>query len=66
MAQNGIIDKVLVLAVFLFSAAAMVSAQGSDLAPAPSPDAGGAFSLSVSGALIGISLLFTFLYLLRN
>ncbi|CAN4095845.1 unnamed protein product [Withania somnifera] len=53
-----------VLAVFL--AAVAVSAQEPSLAPAPSPDAGAGFSLPVSGALIGSSLIMSLFAVLRH
>uniref|UniRef100_A0A3Q7GJT5 Uncharacterized protein n=1 Tax=Solanum lycopersicum TaxID=4081 RepID=A0A3Q7GJT5_SOLLC len=63
MASVSII-KAFVLAVFL--AAVVVSAQEPTLAPAPAPDAGAAFSLPVSGALIGTSLLVSLFAALRQ
>ncbi|KAL3369312.1 hypothetical protein AABB24_009910, partial [Solanum stoloniferum] len=63
MASVSII-KAFVLAVFL--AAVVVSAQEPSLAPAPAPDAGAAFSLPVSGALIGTSLLMSLFAVLRH
>ncbi|MCE3050636.1 hypothetical protein HAX54_047719 [Datura stramonium] len=60
----SIIVKAFILAVFL--AAVAVSAQEPSLAPAPSPDAGSGFSLPVSGALIGTSLLMSLFALLRH
>ncbi|KAG5607514.1 hypothetical protein H5410_029006 [Solanum commersonii] len=58
------IIKAFVLAVFL--AAVVVSAQEPSLAPAPAPDAGAAFALPVSGALIGTSLLMSLFAVLRH
>jgi len=59
----------LVLVIVVSSVAAMVSAQDSHLAPAPSPnmDAGAAFSLPISGALLAssITILFSLLALLN-
>lgn len=52
---------VLVLAMF-----AAVSAQELSSAPAPSPDAGAAFSLPVSGAVVGTSLVLSVLAFLKN
>ncbi|CAA2969443.1 hypothetical protein CDL12_07314, partial [Olea europaea subsp. europaea] len=53
----------LAYAVFALSAVAVtVSAQ----APAPSPDVGDAFSLPVSSAVIGTSILFSLFALLRH
>ncbi|PSS15651.1 Pre-mRNA-processing factor 40 A like [Actinidia chinensis var. chinensis] len=49
-----------------FSAAATVSAQDFAMAPAPSPDAGSAFSLPVSVAFAGFSLFISLLSLLRQ
>ncbi|KAI3788203.1 hypothetical protein L2E82_00940 [Cichorium intybus] len=64
MAQVSILKKASILAVVAvaLSAAFTVSAQG----PAPSPDAGAAFSLPTSGVLVGTSLLFSFIALFRN
>lgn len=64
MAQIGIAKSfLLAYAVVALSAVAFtVSAQ----APAPSPDAGDAFSLPVSGAVIGTTLLFSLFALLRH
>ncbi|KAK6790137.1 hypothetical protein RDI58_013937 [Solanum bulbocastanum] len=58
------IIKAFILAVFL--AAVVVSAQEPSLAPAPAPDAGAAFSLPVSGSLIGTSLLMSLFAVLRH
>ncbi|KAM7500200.1 hypothetical protein LguiA_024614 [Lonicera macranthoides] len=65
MAQVSIIAKalLLVLVVAIFST---VSAQDSGMAPAPSPDAGAAFSLPTSGAVVGTSIVFSLIALLRN
>lgn len=54
MAQVNIF-KAFVLAVIF--AAIAVSAQVPEMSPAPSPNAGAGFSLPVSGAVIGMSLL---------
>ncbi|CAI9787551.1 unnamed protein product [Fraxinus pennsylvanica] len=64
MAQISIAKSLLLAyAVVAISAAAVtVSAQG----PAPSPDAGDALSLPVSGAIIGTSLLFSLFAILRH
>ncbi|KAL9150709.1 hypothetical protein ABFS82_11G006900 [Erythranthe guttata] len=65
MAQISISKAVVLLAyavVALSAYATTVSAQ----APAPSPDAGGAFSLPVSGAAVGASLLLSVFALLRH
>ncbi|KAK4377931.1 hypothetical protein RND71_004227 [Anisodus tanguticus] len=64
MAQVSSIIKAFVLAVVLAAVAA--SAQEVGLAPAPSPDAGAGFSVPVSGALIGTSLLVSLFASLRN
>ncbi|KAJ0099311.1 hypothetical protein Patl1_20583 [Pistacia atlantica] len=55
---------VLVLAV----AAAIVSAQSNGMAPAPSPsmDTGAPFSLPVSGAIVGSSLVLSLFALFRH
>lgn len=63
MAQLSII-KAFVIAFVLIAVTA--SAQEVGLAPAPSPDAGAGFSLPVSGALIGTSLLVSLFASLRN
>ncbi|KAM7524546.1 hypothetical protein LguiA_014448 [Lonicera macranthoides] len=67
MAQVSIVVKSFLLAFVLaiFSVAATVSAQDS-MAPAPSPDAGAGFSLPVSGAVVGVSLLASVVGLLRH
>ncbi|CAI9754822.1 unnamed protein product [Fraxinus pennsylvanica] len=64
MAQISIAKSFLLAYAFvvLSAAAVTVSAQ----APAPSPDIGDAFSLPVSGAVIGTSLLFSLFALLRH
>ncbi|GMY14176.1 Proteoglycan 4 C-terminal part like [Fagus crenata] len=68
MAQVSISKALmLVLVIVVSSVAAMVSAQDTQLAPAPAPtmDVGAAFSLPVSVALLGSSVLFTLLALLK-
>ncbi|KAJ4706457.1 Proteoglycan 4 C-terminal part like [Melia azedarach] len=55
--------------VFVFAmAAAVVSAQSTEMAPAPAPsmDTGAAFSLPVSGAVIGSALIVSFVALLKH
>jgi hypothetical protein len=54
----------LVIATF----AAAVSAQDSEMAPAPAPgmDAGAGFSLPVSGAIVGFSLVVSLLGFLKH
>ncbi|KAK4375730.1 hypothetical protein RND71_006407 [Anisodus tanguticus] len=52
------------LIVVVFSVAA--SAQEIGMAPAPAPDAGAAFSLAQSGALVATSLLVSAVALLRH
>lgn len=65
MAQvSSIVKKASVLAVFALSAVATVSAQS--MAPAPSPDAGAAFSVPISGVVIGSSMLLSLVALFRN
>ncbi|KAL4558092.1 hypothetical protein LXL04_036288 [Taraxacum kok-saghyz] len=65
MAQiSSIVKKASVLAVVALSAVATVSAQS--MAPAPSPDAGAAFSVPISGVVIGSSMLLSLVALLRN
>lgn len=62
MAQGSIAKAFLaVMVVALFSIA---SAQ--EMAPAPAPDAGVAFSTPVSSTMIGASLLFSVFALLRH
>ncbi|KAK4365178.1 hypothetical protein RND71_016536 [Anisodus tanguticus] len=56
MAQVNVV-KAFLLAVIIATFAA--SAQEVGMPPAQSPDAGAGFSLPVSGALIGTSLLFS-------
>ncbi|GMP86951.1 hypothetical protein CsSME_00039524 [Camellia sinensis var. sinensis] len=55
-----------VLAVFFMAAATVVSAQDTAMTPAPSPDAGAAFLVPVSGAIVGYSLVISFLAFLRH
>ncbi|KAM3268074.1 hypothetical protein P3S67_031624 [Capsicum chacoense] len=64
MAYVSMVIKAFILAIFL--AACAVSAQEPSLAPTPSPDAGAGFSMPVSGALIGTSLVMSLFALLRN
>ncbi|KAJ0043479.1 hypothetical protein Pint_17964 [Pistacia integerrima] len=56
---------VLVLAAFAM-AAATVSAQSGAAAPAPSLDTGAAFSLPVSAAIVGSSLVLSLFALLQH
>lgn len=63
MAQVSIF-KAFVLA--LIFAAVAASAQVPEMSPAPSPDAGAGFSLPVSGAVIGMSLLISSVALLKH
>ena len=68
MAQFSISKALmLVLVIVVSSAATMVSAQDSKLAPALSPtmDVGAAFSLPISTAFLGSSILFSLLALLK-
>ncbi|PWA81544.1 hypothetical protein CTI12_AA185450 [Artemisia annua] len=65
MAQvNTIVKRASVFAIVALSAVAAVSAQVT--APAPSPDAGAAFSVPISGVMIGSSMLLSFVALFRN
>ncbi|KAK4345948.1 hypothetical protein RND71_036124 [Anisodus tanguticus] len=64
MAQVSSIIKAFILAIVLAAVAA--SAQEVGLAPSPSPDAGAGFSVPISGALIGTSLLVSLFASLRN
>lgn len=64
MAQVSMIKTLVVAMVVLATMAA--SAPDLSLAPAPTPDAGAAFSLPVSAALIASSLLFSVFALLRH
>ncbi|KAJ4706455.1 No apical meristem (NAM) protein [Melia azedarach] len=56
----------MVFVLATFAMAATVSAQSSDLAPAPAPslDTGAAFSLPISGAFLGSSLILSLVGLL--
>ena len=66
MAQVSIVKAfMLVFVVAIFSAAATVSALDNSPAPAPSPDAGSAFSLPLSGAVVASSLVFSLLAFLK-
>ena len=66
MAQVSIAKAfMLVFVVAIFSAAATVSALDNSPAPAPSPDAGSAFSLPLSGAVVASSLVFSLLAFLK-
>ena len=67
MAQVSISKALMLVLVIVVSlAATTVSAQDSQLAPAPAPmDAGAAFSLPISGALLMSSILFSLLALLK-
>ncbi|KAJ6316684.1 hypothetical protein OIU78_019883 [Salix suchowensis] len=58
MTQFSISMAMVLMLVIVTFAAAAVSAQDSELAPAPAPvmDAGAGFSLPVSGAIAGLSL----------
>lgn len=65
MAQiNSIAKKASVFAIVALAAAASVSAQA--IAPAPSPDVGAAFSVPLSGVVIGSSMLLSLVALFRN
>ncbi|KAJ9695740.1 hypothetical protein PVL29_010961 [Vitis rotundifolia] len=67
MAQVSIIKALmLVFAVAIFSAATTVSAQDGSPAPSPSPDAGSAFSIPLSGFVIASSLILSLLALLKQ
>lgn len=67
MAQVSIVKALmLVFVVAIFSQVATVSAQGGSSAPAPSPDAGSAFSVPFPGAVIASSLILSFLALLKH
>ena len=67
MAQVSISKALMLVLVIVVSlAATTVSAQDTQLAPAPAPmDAGAAFSLPISGALLRSSILFSLLALLK-
>ncbi|KDP37352.1 hypothetical protein JCGZ_06806 [Jatropha curcas] len=64
MAQVSISKALAVMIVVFAVVFPAVSAQVA--APAPSPDAGAGFSLPVSGAVVGLSLLVSFLGLLKH
>ncbi|KAL8215313.1 hypothetical protein R6Q57_004762 [Mikania cordata] len=67
MAQVSIAKKASVLAIATVAiSATIVSGQEFASAPAPSPDAGAALSLPVSGVMIGSSLILSFIALFRN
>ncbi|KAD3338581.1 hypothetical protein E3N88_34102 [Mikania micrantha] len=67
MAQVSIAKKASILAIATVAiSAAIVSGQEFASAPAPSPDAGAALSLPVSGVMIGSSLILSFIALFRN
>ncbi|KAF3442586.1 hypothetical protein FNV43_RR16502 [Rhamnella rubrinervis] len=65
MAQYSSSSKVFTLVLAIFMAVALVSAQdfGTAQSPAPSPDAGAAFSLPVSVVAVASSLVFSLLAL---
>ncbi|KAL7168947.1 hypothetical protein ACSBR2_034054 [Camellia fascicularis] len=65
MAQVSIV-LAFVIAVFFTAAAMVVSAQDTAMTPAPSPDTGAAFSVPVSGAIVGYSLVISFFDFLRH
>ncbi|KAL9373740.1 hypothetical protein Peur_033360 [Populus x canadensis] len=67
MAQFSI-PKALVLMLVIATFTAAVSAQDSEMAPAPAPgmDAGAGFSLPVSGAIVGFSLVVSLLGFLKH
>ncbi|KAG6743831.1 hypothetical protein POTOM_052534 [Populus tomentosa] len=62
------IPKALVLMLVIATFAAAVSGQDSETAPAPAPgmDAGAGFSLPVSGAIVGFSLVVSLLGFLKH
>ncbi|OAY40048.1 hypothetical protein MANES_10G145100v8 [Manihot esculenta] len=64
MAAASFKSLALVLLVAVLAAAGAASAQ--DLAPAPSPDQGAAYSLGMSGAVICSSLFFSMLALFKH
>ncbi|KAL8036901.1 hypothetical protein ABFX02_11G006600 [Erythranthe guttata] len=66
MAQISISKAVVLLAYAVVALSAYAATTVSAQAPAPSPDAGGAFSLPVSGAAVGASLLLSVFALLRH
>ncbi|KAJ0100089.1 hypothetical protein Patl1_20579 [Pistacia atlantica] len=61
-------SKAVMMVLVLAVAAATVSAQSNGMAPAPSPsmDTGAAFSLPVSGAIVGPSLVLSVFPLFRH
>ncbi|KAI3819961.1 hypothetical protein L1987_13815 [Smallanthus sonchifolius] len=61
---SSILKNASIVAVVALSAAAAVSAQAT--APEPSPDAGSALSVPISGVVIGSSVLLSFAALFRN
>lgn len=62
MAQiSSFIAKALVVALV-----AAVAVSGQEMSPAPSPDAGAGFSLPVSTAFVGTSLILSLVALIRN
>lgn len=61
---SNFFEAAIMLLLALSAFAATASAQAS--APAPSPDAGGAFSLPISGAVVGASLLVSALAVMRH
>ncbi|PIN19989.1 hypothetical protein CDL12_07314 [Handroanthus impetiginosus] len=65
MAQISIVKAAAMLAFALVALSAYATT-ASALAPAPSPDTGDAFSLPVSGAVIGTSLLVSVIAFLRH
>ncbi|KAJ9158560.1 hypothetical protein P3X46_024130 [Hevea brasiliensis] len=64
MASASFESLALVFLVAVLAAAGAASAQ--DLAPAPAPDQGAAFSLGMSGAVICSSLFLSMLALLKH
>ncbi|GJV34756.1 hypothetical protein Tco_1395156 [Tanacetum coccineum] len=63
--SSRIVKKASVIAVVAMAISA-VSAQEFASAPAPSPLAGGAYSVPASGVMIGTSILLSFVALFRN
>ncbi|KAL5744073.1 hypothetical protein ACOSP7_026925 [Xanthoceras sorbifolium] len=70
MAQGSSLNALMVIFVLatLSMAAAHVSAQSSDMAPAPAPSmvTGAGFSLLVSSAVLGFSLIFSLVSILKH
>ncbi|KAL5743523.1 hypothetical protein ACOSQ2_026639 [Xanthoceras sorbifolium] len=69
MAQGSSLNALMVIFVLAtLSMAAHVSAQSSDMAPAPAPSmvTGAGFSLLVSSAVLGFSLIFSLISSLKN